>query len=159
MGGAKRRVRATQRGVTLVELVITIVIISIVAVGLLKAQAMIVQRSADPMLERQALAIAESYLEEITAKPFADPDSCPAVPGAGGRANFSAACHYHGLSGAPADQFGNALGLAGYVVNVSVGRAALDTIADTAALLVTVTVTDPLGRTLRLSAYRAQGAG
>ena len=31
-------------------------------------------RSADAMVLSQAVAIAEAYLEEITLKPFADPD-------------------------------------------------------------------------------------
>lgn len=47
---------------TLVELVITIVIIGIAAAALFSAMASITARSADPMLRQQSLYIAEAYL-------------------------------------------------------------------------------------------------
>ncbi|TBV00125.1 hypothetical protein DNJ95_01875 [Stutzerimonas kirkiae] len=54
---------------TLVELVITIVILAIVLVALYSAQARIVGRSADPLLVQQALYIADSVLETLQAMP------------------------------------------------------------------------------------------
>ncbi|MBF6622855.1 MAG: prepilin-type cleavage/methylation domain-containing protein [Pseudomonas stutzeri] len=50
---------------TLVELVITIVIIGIAAAALFSAMASITARSADPMLRQQSLYIAEAYLETL----------------------------------------------------------------------------------------------
>ena len=149
-----------QAGFTLVELILTIVILSIVSVGLMQAQATIVSRSADPMLERQSLAIAESYLEEILSKAYLDPATgslCPAAPG-GGRAVYDNVCDYSGLSGAPADQWGTALAdLSAYSVAVTVASSSqLNGLANTEALRITVAVTDPLSRTLRLSGYRAR---
>ena len=48
-----------QRGMTLVELVITIVIIGIAAAALYSAMAASTGRSADPLLCQQSLSIAE----------------------------------------------------------------------------------------------------
>ena len=69
-----------QQGMTLVELVISIVIIGISAASLYSAMAAITGRSADPLLRQQSLAIAEAYLEEILLQPFLDPatgSQCP----------------------------------------------------------------------------------
>lgn len=63
-----------QRGMTLVELVITIVIIGIAAAALFSAMASIAGRSADPMLRQQSLYIAEAYLETLQALPYMDLD-------------------------------------------------------------------------------------
>ena len=59
-----------QRGVTLIELVIFIIIISVGVVGLLSVSSSTIMRSADPMVRKQALAIAESLLLEIEQRPF-----------------------------------------------------------------------------------------
>ena len=61
-----------QRGMTLVELVITIVVIGIAAAAMFSAMASITGRSADPMLRQQSLALAEAYLEAISARAYAD---------------------------------------------------------------------------------------
>lgn len=58
-----------QRGMTLVELVITIVIIGIAAAALFSAMASITGRSADPMLRQQSLYIAEAYMERLLVAP------------------------------------------------------------------------------------------
>ncbi len=62
-----------QRGVNLVELVISIVIIAIACTGVLLVFAQTVRFSADPMVQTQALAIAEAYLDEILSRPLNDP--------------------------------------------------------------------------------------
>lgn len=59
-----------QRGVTLVELVVFIVVVSVGVVGLLSAIGSTVRHSADPMARKQALVIAESLLREIEQQPF-----------------------------------------------------------------------------------------
>jgi MSHA pilin protein MshD len=66
-----RRVR--QAGVNLVELIVAIVIIAIACTGVLLVFAQTVRFSADPMIQTQALAIAEAYLDEILARPLNDP--------------------------------------------------------------------------------------
>jgi MSHA pilin protein MshD len=123
--GARRR----ESGVTLVELVISIAVIGIAVTGTLVVIARTTRASADPMVQRQASAIADAYLEEILAKPFYDPNlgagggACPAAVGT--RASWDNVCDYNGLDDAGArDQFGAAVaGLSAYRVRVTVDSA------------------------------------
>lgn len=68
--------RSGQHGVTLIELIVFIVIVSVGVVGLLSVMNSTIMHSADPMLRKQALAIAESVLLEIEQRPltWCDPD-------------------------------------------------------------------------------------
>jgi MSHA pilin protein MshD len=66
-----------QQGMTLVELVIAIVVVSIAVTSVMGAMATIGGRSADPIVLMQAQAIAESYMDEITAKAYTLPDANP----------------------------------------------------------------------------------
>ena len=65
-----------QRGLTLIELVVFIVVVSISLAGILSVLNYTTGISANPMLLKQQVAIAESLLEEIESKPFTwcDPD-------------------------------------------------------------------------------------
>lgn len=54
-----------QRGLTLVELVIFIVIVGVAVVGILQVIALNTSHSADPVRRKQAMAIAEGLLEEV----------------------------------------------------------------------------------------------
>ncbi len=114
-----------QRGVSLVELVVFIVIVSLSVAGILLVMNVTTRHSADPMIQEQALLIAESYMKEILMKRFYDDDTnnvCPGPEG-GGRIAYDNVCDYNGLndnSGAR-DQFGNAIsGLERYNVAVTV---------------------------------------
>lgn len=60
-----------QHGFTLIELVMFIVIVGVGLAGVLGALNITVKSSADPLAPKQALAIAEGVLEEITLKAFA----------------------------------------------------------------------------------------
>lgn len=122
-----------QRGMTLVELVITIVIIGIAAAAMFTAMASITGRSADPMLRQQSLALAEAYLEAISARPFAE------LPAAAQAAQ------------AAQDINGNAI-LPGYQVAVGVDTTV--TLNGTPATRIRVTVSDPSGQTLSLDGFR-----
>ena len=66
----------SQSGVTLVELIVFIVIVSVALVGVLKTLEITNRGSVDPMLSKQAVSIAESLLVEIEQQPFTycDPD-------------------------------------------------------------------------------------
>lgn len=148
-----------QHGMTLIELVISIVIIGIAAAALFSAMAAIGGRSADPLLRQQSLSIAEAYLEEILLKPYLDPATllgCQAIPA--GREAFDDVCDYRDLDNQPPE---NAAGdaiteLAGYRVRVSVSASNLaDGTATAEAYYVEVTVTDPAGEDLFLGGYRA----
>ncbi|WP_198674775.1 type IV pilus modification PilV family protein [Rhodoferax ferrireducens] len=65
--------KSRQRGFTLIELIIFIVVVSVGLVGILKVMDVTVKSSADPMVRKQTIAIAESLLEEILLKDYANP--------------------------------------------------------------------------------------
>lgn len=69
-------IRPSQRGISLVELIMFIVIVSTALVGILSVMNVTTRASADPLVRKQALAIAESLLEEVELMPFTfcDPD-------------------------------------------------------------------------------------
>lgn len=143
-----------QSGVTLVELLISIVIVAVAASAVLATLAMTTGSSADPMVRRQATSIAEAYLEEILLKSFADPDG---VDGEATRAAFDDVDDYDGLSDAGArDQFGNAIpALADYTIAVAVNTsAALPGVPSTDALRIDVNVSWAADINFTVSAYR-----
>ena len=62
--------RRKSRGLSLVELVVFIVIVSVAVAGIIGVITVTTQSSADPMVRKQALAIAEAVLEEVQLQPF-----------------------------------------------------------------------------------------
>jgi MSHA pilin protein MshD len=155
---------ASERGATLVEMVVSIVIIAIVVSGTLLLVQKVAVHSADPMIERQALAIAQAYLEEILLRPYWDPalgsgaGACPAPPGS--RALYDNVCDYQGVDDAGArDQTGAAVaGLGAYRVRVAVDTAAAlgDLSGSADVLRVDVRVTHPAAIDLMLSGFKAR---
>jgi MSHA pilin protein MshD len=92
--------RTAQRGVTLIELVIFIVVVSIAVVGLLQIFARTTASSADPQLRKQALAIAEAMLDEIEGArfTFCDPLADPAAEKAKNAAQYDSATNPDGCN-------------------------------------------------------------
>ncbi|HTN67695.1 MAG TPA: type II secretion system protein [Burkholderiaceae bacterium] len=78
---AGRAGNGRQAGISLIELVIFIVVVSIGVVGILSVMNVTTKASADPLVRKQALAIAESLLEEIElqAFTFCDPNDARAL--------------------------------------------------------------------------------
>ena len=92
------------RGLTLIELIIFILVVSIALLGVLLALNIGTQRSSDPLVRKQVLAIAEALLEEVELMPItlcdpndahvttattntvnaADPTQCASLPEAMG---------------------------------------------------------------------------
>lgn len=74
------RIFTKQIGVTLVELVVFMVIVSVALVGVLKVLDITNRGSADPLIRKQAISIAESLLLEVEQQPFTwcDPDDANA---------------------------------------------------------------------------------
>jgi Tfp pilus assembly protein PilV len=68
--------RGFARGLTLVELIVSIMVLAAGVAGVLLTLNVAVRGSADPLIQKQALAIAESLLEEIQLMPYTycDPD-------------------------------------------------------------------------------------
>jgi len=64
--------RIKQHGLTLIELVITIVVLGIALSALVSALTTGIIRSAQPMWEGKALELTQAYLDEILAKKFDD---------------------------------------------------------------------------------------
>ncbi|EXF45534.1 Tfp pilus assembly protein PilV [Pseudomonas sp. BAY1663] len=124
----------SQRGMTLVELVISIVIIGIAAAALFSAIASITARSSDPMLRQQSLMIAESYLEALLVADLASyPDLIPSDE----------------------EPKGIDKELSAYRVTAVVGDAELGPAGNQVdAVRIDVSVTDPAGQTLTLTGYR-----
>ncbi len=144
------------RGFTLVELVLSIAIMGIAVTGVLAAYDYAVRDSADPIVKKQALAIAESLLEEIQQMPFTycDPDdpaastaasaaNCATAEASGpetGETRYSATTpfdnvnDYAGFSMNPIRDIGNNLiaGLDPYTASVTVAPTALSPVVVTA---------------------------
>lgn len=150
------RMRQSQTGVTLIELVVAIVVVSLAVTAVLGVLTVNTAASADPMVRRQAVAIAESHLEEILLKPFDDPDGSD---GEASRPDFDDVDDYDGLTTSGArDQFDVAIaGLEPYDVAVAVtASSALPAIASTDALRVDVRVTRAPDIDITISAYRTR---
>lgn len=64
----------SQKGFTLIEVIIFIVVVGAGLAGILAVSTNSVKASADPMVRKQAMALADSILEEILQKEYTDPD-------------------------------------------------------------------------------------
>ena len=85
-----RRQSRPQRGVTLVELLMFIVIISVALAGILQVMRFTTANSADPLRRKQALMIAEALLEEVRQAGFSICDPRSVNAGSALAANGSA---------------------------------------------------------------------
>lgn len=145
-----------QQGATLVEVVISIVVIAIAVSAVLGLLSTSVGRSADALIVTQGVSIANAYLEEISLKPFTDPDGSD---GEALRVDFDDVDDYNGLVDAgAADQFGNPIaGLGGYTVSVAVTpSAALPGVPASDAMLINVRVQFAPYVDYTLSSYRTR---
>ena len=147
--------RQQQRGFTLIELIIFIVVVSAGLAGILSVMNTVVKSSADPMVRKQAIAIAESLLDEILLKDYANP-----VGGDTGatRAQFDDVDQYAGYttSAGIVDVLGTAVtGLERYnIKSVAVGTTTLGSgAASQTVKKIDVTVSGP-GGDVTLSGYR-----
>lgn len=158
---------ATQRGISLIELIIFIVIISTALAGILLVMNQVTRSSADPLIRKQALAVAESMLEEIKLQDL-NPASCTgALAANAARAGAGCVGDYAGYKTTAGilDFSTNAAvnGLASYniasvtVTNLSaIGAGTFGGVAIPAGsgVEITVTVADPTGATIDATGYR-----
>jgi MSHA pilin protein MshD len=176
---------ARQRGISLLELIMFIIIVSIGVTALLLVFNTTLAKSVDPMIQKQMLAIAESLLEEVEAKPFTycDPDDANAAsaanaagcattaeamgPEAGPETRTSTTIPFDNVNDYGAgliinpitDLTGTAIaGLGAYSATIAVAAVALGTVPATDSLQITVTVTGPGNNSLVLQGYRTRYA-
>lgn len=64
--------KSRHSGFTLIEVIIFIVVVGAAMAGVLLVMNTVVKSSADPLVRKQALAIADSILEEVLQKEFTD---------------------------------------------------------------------------------------
>lgn len=112
-----------QSGFTLVELIIFIVIVAVSVAGILLVMNTVVASSADPLIRKQALALAESIMEEILQKNFGDPDGLPNVVEVN-RTLFDDVDDYNGQTNAVFTDLPAALST--YVIGIAVAPATLN---------------------------------
>jgi MSHA pilin protein MshD len=146
-------------GFSLVEAIIAIVILSIATVGVLLVYTSASRGSADALINKQALAVAEAMLEEIQLTAFDNPSG--GFSGAATQANwqnFDDVSDYNGFTTTGVftiDGVAAIPGLAGYDVAVTVVPTAFSGIGAVDTKLITVTVTNPAaGVTVNLAGYR-----
>jgi MSHA pilin protein MshD len=146
--------RRRHRGVTLIELVVAITIVAIAATTVLGAMAAIASRSADAMMQQQAIAIGQAYLDEILQRWVVDPNGTPPNTG---RGSWDLVDQYNGLVDVGArDQFGNAItSLGAYTVSVATfATSALAGVPAAAARRIDITVSYSPNGSVTLSGYR-----
>lgn len=150
-----RRVRRAGRGFTLIEAIVAIVVIGVALTGLLLAVGASVRGSADPVVQRQMLAIAQQFIEEVQLKPWAA--AANAAPAGCARDTYNDLLDYNGYSSTTICAVdGTAIAaLSGYAVSISVAAATLSGVA--AARRITVTVTRG-SSTLVLTGWRTDYA-
>lgn len=148
-----------QIGATLVELIMTIVVLSVGLSGIFNVLGLVAQHSADPMVLQQTVNVAEAYMSEITSKPFPAALPCPANPPVGvARSAYNDTCDYNGLVDASATgQNGVAItGLTAYRVSVSVSQQAIGLLDNSNMLQINVTVSNSnAGVSFTLNGFRA----
>ncbi len=155
------------QGFTLVEMIVTILIIAIASVGITSSLSFALRHQSDGIWRTKAIALAEAYAEEIMARRFDEntpigglpPCSATTVPCSADadfddgetRANFDDVDDYHNLNEAPpVDAMGIARsGYNNYRVQIQVAYAsaaqvvALGLTQPTDAKVVTLWVTPP----------------
>ena len=122
------------RGFTLIELIFFIVVVSVALAGVLQVMNVGVTASADPLVRKQAAALAESILQEVLQKAYVDPD--PALTsGESTRDTFDDVDDYNGRTNSTFTDL--PASLSSYTIAIVVAPATLGALA---AKRVTVTV-------------------
>ncbi len=160
------RVRGLSAGFSLIEVVIAITVLSVALTGSMMLMHTTLRSSADPMIQRQAAAIAEAYIEEVILQSYIDPDLdqatgavCPSAEAS--RALFDNVCDYDALNDVGArNRSGTAItGLGAYTVDIDiVTTATLNTLSGSSQVLrIDVQVSHPSMSSFSVSAYRTKG--
>lgn len=152
-GRGRRRLRQT--GVTLVELIVALTLASVIMGTLWSAWTLLGRGSADPLVARQALAVAQSLLREIELQPLPGSAVAGATPG---RTGFASISDYDGLTmNGITDAEGAAVpGLESYGARIAVTALGLAGVPASDGWWITVTVTGPDAQPTVLAGWRAR---
>lgn len=160
-----------QAGVTLIELIITIVVLGIALSALISSLSIGIGRSAQPMLEGKALELSQAYLDEILAMSFDDQtptgggevaaaqSPCDLSEEGQSREFYDDVDDYDGVSDAPPVLIDSTIDMsryANYQVDISVACAGTDLGLDSndMAKRITITLTVPSGETRIVAIYK-----
>jgi MSHA pilin protein MshD len=145
------------RGFTLIELLIFIVVVSAGLAGILSVMNTVVKSSADPMVHKQAMALADSILEEILLKAYCDPDpsgapapTCAPHVNKASRVDYDNVDDFHGKTNADFTDLPSEL--ASYVIDIVVSAPA--SLAGVTMKIITVTVKHG-SDSIAMTGYRA----
>lgn len=149
-----------QRGISLVELIIFIVIVSVALAGILLVMNVVTRGSADPVLRKQAIAAAYSLLEEIELQDFVSASGATVTVTQANRASaYHIVSDYNtfGTAGIfPVSGTAPTVGLENYHAAVTVipEAAAWNGIPAGSAVQINVTVMAPNGEMITATGYR-----
>lgn len=156
-------------GFTIVEMVITIVVLGIALAGVSSALFTAVGRSANPMVQNKAVELAQAYLDEILSMRFQEDSplgggtvgSCSISTatadsdGSANRSDFDDVDDYNGLNEVPAFLAGTVPSdYAGFNVSVTVSCINQSGAASTNSKHILLNITGPANTSISMAAYR-----
>lgn len=148
------------KGVTLIELMVFIIIVSVALAAMIAAFNFYVSNSVDPIVQLRALECAQAKMDEIIARKFDESSPTGGIPACGSAEVGAVACN--GISvDSDFDDIGDFNGQVDNsnpdcAITVSVVAAGAElSIANDQVRRVTVNVVSPLGGNATLSSYRA----
>lgn len=102
-------------GLTLIELIVSILIMSVGLLGIMSVFSLTAGKNVNPLIQKQALAIAQSYMNEILSQAYSGGVAT-------GRSNYTNIDNYNGLTdyGAKNQDGVSIIGLSRYTVSVAV---------------------------------------
>jgi MSHA pilin protein MshD len=163
-----RKTHRSQKGVTLIEMVITIVILGIALSALISSLSSGISQSATPLWESRSLELTQAYLDEILAMKFDGTQPlgggvvsgvCAISSDGQSRANFDDVDDYNGLNDSPPQLIETTLDMSTYsdfsvLVSVSCSGTELNLSDDAFAKRIVVTVNVPGGQSRSVAVYK-----
>jgi MSHA pilin protein MshD len=163
-----RFIRIRSRGFTIPELLLFIVVVSVALAGVLAVLNLDAGRSADPAQRKQAIAVAEAFMDEVMTREFSNPDGYTGLSNQNNRPVFIDVDDFNGFSSSGIYTRGSAFvsgaligGLEDYSVAIQVAATTIPTgpsgqqVGAGKMKKITVQVTTPGGEVIPLVAYLA----
>ena len=148
--------RSGQRGFTLVEAILAIVVLAVGLTGVLLAFRTVARSSADPVIQRQMMAVAQELLEEISLKPYAA--AANSAPAGCARDTYNDIADYNGYASTGICTVDGVViaQLASFNVSISVASGTLGGVS--AARRIVITVSGSGQQSLQLVGWRTDYA-